>query len=124
MDRAVARLNIEHYRRLLATETDETKRQTIIRLLAEEKAKLAALDDPPEKNGVARPFPPARRVHVDPRFGFGVDPATENAAAWKRKSMRTVVIDDGQLRGHGRTARSISGADPCAEFAPPDVSGP
>ncbi len=49
MDRAVARLNIEHYRRLLATETDETKRQTIIRLLAEEEAKLAALDDPPEE---------------------------------------------------------------------------
>jgi hypothetical protein len=42
MDRSVARLNIDHYRRLLATETDETKRQTILRLLAEEEAKLAA----------------------------------------------------------------------------------
>lgn len=41
MDRAVARLNIEHYRRLLARETDETRRQTILRLLAEEEAKLA-----------------------------------------------------------------------------------
>ncbi len=49
MDRVVARLNIEHYRRLLATETDETKRQTILRLLAEEEAKLAALDGPPEE---------------------------------------------------------------------------
>ena len=49
MDRAVARLNIEHYRRLLETEADETKRQTIRRLLAEEEAKLAALDDPPEE---------------------------------------------------------------------------
>jgi hypothetical protein len=49
MDRAVAHLNIEHYRRLLATETDETKRRTILGLLAEEKAKLAALDDPPEE---------------------------------------------------------------------------
>ncbi len=49
MDRAVARLNIEHYRRLLTTETDETKRQTIRCLLAEEEAKLAAMDDPPEE---------------------------------------------------------------------------
>ena len=41
MDRAVAHLNIEHYRRLLAEETDETRRQTILRLLAEEEAKRA-----------------------------------------------------------------------------------
>ena len=41
MDRTVARLNIEHYRRLLARETDETRRQTIVRLLTEEEAKLA-----------------------------------------------------------------------------------
>ena len=41
MDRTVAKLNIEHYRRLLAKETDETRRLTIQRLLAEEEAKLA-----------------------------------------------------------------------------------
>jgi hypothetical protein len=45
MSRDIARLNIEHFRRLLAVETDETKRQTILRLLAEEEAKLAT--DPP-----------------------------------------------------------------------------
>jgi hypothetical protein len=45
MDRTVARLNIEHYRRLLAQETDEARRQTLRRLLAEEEAKLA--DKPP-----------------------------------------------------------------------------
>jgi len=44
MERTVARLNVEHYKRLLERETDETKRQTIQRLLAEEEAKL--LDDP------------------------------------------------------------------------------
>jgi len=38
---AIARLNIEHYRRLLATEIDESKRQTVMRLLAEEEAKLS-----------------------------------------------------------------------------------
>ena len=41
MDRTVARLNIEHFRRLLAKETDETRRQILIRLLAEEEAKAA-----------------------------------------------------------------------------------
>jgi hypothetical protein len=48
MDRTVARLNIEHYRRLLAAEIDESRRKAILRLLAEEEAKLAG-DDPPEQ---------------------------------------------------------------------------
>jgi hypothetical protein len=34
-------LNIAHFKRLLSTETDPVKRQTIERLLAEEEAKLA-----------------------------------------------------------------------------------
>ena len=48
MDKAVARLNIEHYRKLLAKETDQTKRATLGRLLAEEEAKMAALTDMPD----------------------------------------------------------------------------
>lgn len=43
MDKYIARLNIEHFRKLLARETDETKRETLIQLLAEEELKLAAL---------------------------------------------------------------------------------
>ena len=46
MDKAVARLNIEHYRKLLVNEIDETRRQQVARLLAEEEAKLAALENP------------------------------------------------------------------------------
>jgi succinate dehydrogenase flavin-adding protein (antitoxin of CptAB toxin-antitoxin module) len=49
MDKAIARLNIEHYRNLLANEMDEAKRQTIARLLAEEDAKLAALENVSKK---------------------------------------------------------------------------
>jgi hypothetical protein len=41
VDRTVARYNIEHYRRLLAKETDEARRQMLLRLLAEEEAKVA-----------------------------------------------------------------------------------
>ncbi len=47
MERTVARLNIEHYRKLLTNESDEAKRQVLLRLLAEEEAKLAALGAPP-----------------------------------------------------------------------------
>ena len=45
----VARANIEHYRKLLAKETDETKRQTLERLLAEEEAKLNSLTQAPTR---------------------------------------------------------------------------
>jgi hypothetical protein len=44
MDELVARLNIEHYQKKLAEELDDTKRKTVLRLLAEEEAKLAALN--------------------------------------------------------------------------------
>jgi hypothetical protein len=36
----VARLNIEHFRKKLADESDETKRLTLLQLIAEETAKL------------------------------------------------------------------------------------
>lgn len=44
MEKAIARHNIEHFRKLLASEADEAKRQTLLRLLAEEEAKLATLE--------------------------------------------------------------------------------
>ncbi len=50
MDRTVARLNIEHYRKLLAGSLDETQRQTILRLLAEEEAKVAGWATRPDQN--------------------------------------------------------------------------
>lgn len=40
MDKDIARLNIEHFRKLLERETDEAKRSMLLRLLAEEEAKL------------------------------------------------------------------------------------
>jgi hypothetical protein len=48
---AIARLNIEHYRRLLATETDTDKRATLSRLLSEEEAKLRELEKREGKQG-------------------------------------------------------------------------
>ncbi len=40
MDKTVADLNIEHFKKLLEAETDPIKRE-MLRLLAEEEAKLA-----------------------------------------------------------------------------------
>jgi hypothetical protein len=39
LDTIVARLNIEHYRKKLSTDTDETTLRTLLHLVAEEKAK-------------------------------------------------------------------------------------
>ena len=41
--RTIVELNIQHYRELLKTETDPSKRRTIAKLLAEEEARLAKL---------------------------------------------------------------------------------
>lgn len=49
VDRTVAQLNIEHYRRLLAKETDENRLLVLQRLLAEEEAKLRDLTPPAGK---------------------------------------------------------------------------
>ena len=39
--RTIVELNFQHYRELLKTETDPSKRRTIAKLLAEEEARLA-----------------------------------------------------------------------------------
>jgi hypothetical protein len=48
MEETVARLNIEHYKLLLTTETDASKRHILRRLLAEEEAKLRVLSEKSE----------------------------------------------------------------------------
>ena len=54
MHKIIARLNIEHFRRKLTEPMDETTRQTILGLLAEEEAKLVALENPPGENAKRR----------------------------------------------------------------------
>jgi len=46
--RTIIELNIRHYRDLLKSETDPSKRRTILQLLAEEEAKLAKLSSKKE----------------------------------------------------------------------------
>jgi len=47
---SIARLNIEHFRRLLKTETEPAKRETITRLLADEEAKLRSTNAEQRRN--------------------------------------------------------------------------
>jgi hypothetical protein len=47
LDTIVARLNIERFCKIFSDEADETKRHTLGRLIAEEKAKLYALNATP-----------------------------------------------------------------------------
>jgi hypothetical protein len=49
MEKFIARENIKHLREKLATEQDEAKRQILLRLLAEQEAKLATLENDPLK---------------------------------------------------------------------------
>lgn len=44
MRKFVARLNIDHYREILATEIDEQRRKLIEQLLVDEKATLVAAE--------------------------------------------------------------------------------
>ena len=43
MHKFIARENIDHWRKQLSIETDETKRKTLLQLIAEEELKLAEL---------------------------------------------------------------------------------
>ena len=45
MDRYIAQQNIEHYKRLLAAEANDEKRQTVLHLLANEEATLRLIEE-------------------------------------------------------------------------------
>ncbi len=47
MDKFVAKLNISQFRKQLSDEADETKRLMLLRLLAEEEAKLTGMPTTP-----------------------------------------------------------------------------
>ena len=53
LDRTVAKMNVAHFKHLLETETDAEKRQTIIRLLAEEEAKVLEIRERQAREGAA-----------------------------------------------------------------------
>ena len=91
MEKMIACLNISHYKMKLVTEQDEAKRQIVLRLLAEEEAKLAALDDPPKRIKARElavlPFSPVGRLNVDPLRGFRFDPTAKDAVARKSSKL-------------------------------------
>jgi hypothetical protein len=54
MDRYIAKANIEHFRQKLAQERDAATRETLKRLLAEEEAKLVALESKSKESAPKR----------------------------------------------------------------------
>lgn len=52
MDKSVAEMNIAHYRNLLKTEVDETKRALIETLLQREEATLSRIENERRKKNV------------------------------------------------------------------------
>ena len=46
---------------------------------------------------VAVPFPPVRRINVDPVLGDGVHRPAENAPARENKRVLTVIVDDSEV---------------------------
>jgi hypothetical protein len=75
MDRTVAHLNVERFRKMLEVEVDEAKRQTILRLLAEEEAKvakvMAAKTNPKTATEGDSPTPASESATHQPAFGSG-----------------------------------------------------
>ena len=43
------------------------------------------------------PFPPVRRINVDPVLGNGVHPPAENAPARENKCVLAVIVDDSEF---------------------------
>jgi len=62
------------------------------------------------------PFTPMRRPHIQPLFGVGIHPAVENTPARKYQSMRSVIVDDGQLNVAGEWCAAY-GLPHCPIFA-------
>jgi hypothetical protein len=81
MDSLVAHLNIEHYRKALANEFDETKRQTLIRLIGEEGLKLAQApqrEDREKQRGPQRPSNAAVAQSKARLFGLQLRPSVND----------------------------------------------
>jgi len=107
MHKKIANLNIEYYKRMLASESDAVKRESIARLVTEEEAKLAKIFQITQTDlQLFDPFAPVRRVHVDPLFQFGIYPTAWKPATGEDKRLQRAFVDDGELKvaveGRGR----------------------
>jgi hypothetical protein len=78
MDSFVAYLNIEHYRKALASEFDETKRQTLIRLIGDEELKLAEAVQKEDREKQRGPYGPCNTAAAQSKarlFGLQLRPS-------------------------------------------------
>jgi hypothetical protein len=82
MEQTIASLNIEHFRQKLETETDKTRRRTLVQLLSEEQAKLAALVKNPRTKSTFD------HSYLAPPFPFSTEQLASNKACATRASIR------------------------------------
>ncbi len=86
----IAQLSIKHYRKKLADEADQAKRETLQRLLVDEEAKLAALNDPPGEQSLG--------------------PDHSRQCVGRKSSIRFLVsalIQPPRIRRHGNTSACV-----------------
>ena len=80
MDKSVAELNIEHYRKLLSSaDLDETKRKTVENLLAAEEQKLAQIKS---ERAAAKTSRPANSASVSALPWVSTAPTTTSTPAF------------------------------------------
>jgi hypothetical protein len=96
----IARANIEHFKKLLETESDAKKRAVIERLLAEEELKLEALKkrSARKENEPVVPLAPVRWVHIDGSNSNCVRPAMNSTPARKYERVKFVGFMDSQFK--------------------------
>ncbi len=103
MDEFIARLNIDHYRKVLVGERDPERRQLISRLLVEEESKLAA---------IGRQFHPV--IADDPVSHLNLTYYRKRLASETDLVIRQILIrliEEEEARAAPVPARKISGDD-------------
>jgi hypothetical protein len=96
MPEEIAKANIEHFKKLLQTETSAPSLSVC--WLRKSKSLLRSGSGAREKraDGVI-PFPPMARMHVNRRAGLGAYPTVKNTATRKHERMYFIGIDNRQL---------------------------
>ncbi len=102
MDEFIARLNIEHYRKVLAEEREPALRNLIARLMAEEEAKLAAM----ESHAAPAATPDEGVSHLNLTY-YRKRPANETDLVIRQILIR--LIEEEEARVAPAPTRKISG---------------
>jgi hypothetical protein len=105
VDEFIARLNIDHYRKVLAGERDPERRQLVSRLLVEEESKLTAIERQPHPVVVDDPVSHLNLTYYRKRL------ATETDLVIRQILVRLIEEEGARSAPAPAPARKISGDD-------------